>query len=130
MNTMEIRDWILISSAIIVVTGWFATGYQNRKNEISKKRQEYRLEALHSILPVFFSIQKHENPFVDDPSLLKNLEKARSNILMYGYVDEIKLFESFVKSIEAKDVKSMYENLQKLMNLTRGRIRKELEIST
>jgi hypothetical protein len=61
---------------------------------------------------------------------LKNLEKARSNILIYGYVDEIKLFESFVKSIETKDVKSMYENLQKLMNLTRGRIRKELEIST
>jgi hypothetical protein len=54
MNTVEIRDWILISSAIIIVTGWFATGYQNRKNEISKKRQEYRLEALHSILPVFF----------------------------------------------------------------------------
>ena len=127
---METKDWILISSAIIVVTGWFVTSYLNRKHEIAKKRQEYRLEALHSVLPVFFSIQKYKNPFIEDMTLLENLEKARTNILLYGYKDEIELFESFVKSIEEKNIELMHENLQKLMNLVKGRIRKELGLNT
>lgn len=70
---MEIREWIMISSATIIVVGWFVNGFLNRRHEIAKKRMEYRLETLHSFLPVFFSIQKHENPFEDDPELLENL---------------------------------------------------------
>ena len=123
---MEIRDWIMISSATIVVVGWFVSGYLNRRHEVAKKRMEYRLETLHSFLPVFFSIQKHKNPFEDDPELLAKLEKSRSNFQLYGLKDEISEFEAMVKAIESKDVAQFNSKLRKLIELVRARIRNEI----
>ena len=127
---MEVRDWITISSVIIGVVGWIVNGYINRRHEIAKKRLEYRMQALQSFLPVFFSIQKHNNPFVDDPALLGNLEASRSQFLIYGRSDEIELFESMVKSTESQDARGFRESAQKLVQLIRTRIREEIGINT
>jgi len=104
-------------SATIIVVGWFVNGLLNRRHEIAKKRMEYRLETLHSFLPVFFSIQKHENPFEDDPELLEKLEKSRSNFQLYGKTDEIELFESMIKGIESRDIPVFMSKLGKLIEL-------------
>lgn len=125
---MEVKDWVLVSSAIIVVVGWFVNNYLNRRNEISKKRLEYRLETLHSIIPVFFSIQKSKgDPFAEDLDLLGNIESARSKFQLYGYKDEVEHFELFISSLEQGNIKLMLDNLQALILLVKNRIRKELD---
>lgn len=127
---MEVRDWILICSATIVVAGWFVNGLLNRRHEVAKKRMEYRLEALHSFLPIFFSIQKHQNPFGDDPNLLQKLEESRSKFQLYGRTDEVALFESVVNAIEAQNPKLFLSNAEQLVQLVRHRIRSEIGLNT
>jgi len=125
---MEIRDWIMIISAVIVVTGWFINSYLNRRHEISKKRLEYRLETLHSFLPVYLSISSSSQPFKDDKSLNDKIIKARVNFQLYGYQDESKLFQDFVIAIEKPDVNEANIAVGKLIKLTRARIRDELKL--
>ena len=127
---MEVRDWITISAAIIVVVGWFVNAYINRRHEIAKKRLEYRMQTLQSFLLVFFSIQKHSNPFVDDPAFVGNLEESRSKFQIYGRSDEIELFEHMVKSIETQKIGEFLESAEKLVQLVRTRIREEICIDT
>lgn len=127
---MEIRDWIMISSAVIIVAGWFVNGLLNRRHEIAKKRMEYRLETLHSFLPIVLSVNRYENPFEQDQSLLCNLEKSRSNFELYGLEDEISMFQVIVEAIESRDVDSFNLNLNKFTKLVRARIRNELGLST
>jgi len=125
---MEIKDWIMIISAVIVVTGWFINSYLNRRHEISKKRLEYRLETLHSFLPVYLSISSSLQPFKDDESLNDKIINARVNFQLYGYQDESKLFQDFVIAIEKPDVNEATIAVNKLIKLTRARIRDELKL--
>ncbi len=87
---------------------------------------EYRLETLHSFLPVFFSIQKHKNLFEDDPELLEDLENSRSKFHLYGKKDEIETFEAMIKAIEARDIPTLKSKFEELIELLRIRIRSEL----
>src|SRR5262249_10274359 len=107
---MEVRDWVMIISALIVTVGWFVTGYINRRNETAKKRADYRLEMLQSYWPILFFIQKWQS----DPGWMNHdkrlevqnlIETARSKFLLYGYDDEIVLFESFVESVTSREGK-------------------------
>jgi hypothetical protein len=127
---MEVRDWILIVSAVIVVVGWFVNGIMNRKHEIAKKRMEYRLDALHSFLPVFFTVQKNAPNHHNDPIFQSQIHKARSNFQLYGYNDEVDAFESIISSINEGDTEKYVQNLQDLIILVRKRIRLELKLGT
>ncbi len=122
---MEIKDYITISSVIIIIVGWFINGYINRKHEIAKKRLEYRMDSLESFLKVWFFIQKNSNPF-SDPIFLPLLEKARSNFQLYGETDEIDNFEKFIKKLETKDIIGANKALGELVPLVKNKIRKEL----
>jgi hypothetical protein len=124
---METKDWITIFSVIAVIIGWFVNGQLNRKNEIAKRRFKYRMNALQSFLKVWFFIQKNTAPFTD-PAFLPILEEARSNFQLYGKDDEIKLFESFIKSAEQQNLQQANEALNKLVPLIRTKIRQELNI--
>ena len=124
---METIDWITIFSVIAVIIGWFVNGQLNRRNEIAKKRFEYRMNALQSFLKIWFFIQKNTAPF-EDPTFLPLLEEARSNFQLYGKDDEIKLFEIFIKSAEQQNLQQANEALNKLVPLIRTKIRQELNI--
>jgi hypothetical protein len=124
---MKTENWITIASALIVALGWFVTGYQNRRKDVAQRRLEYRLKALEAFLPVWFTIEKKSAPFLQ-PGFLALLEDARSKFQLYGYKDEIDLMESFIRSVESKDLSGANEALGKLVPLVRERIRKELEI--
>ncbi|MEI7237935.1 MULTISPECIES: hypothetical protein [Pectobacterium] len=126
---MEIRDWITITSALIIAVGWFVTGYLNRIKDVAQKRLEYRLKALESFLPVYFSIEKNGAPFTQ-PDFLTQLENSRSNFQLYGLKDEIELMQYFISAIEEKNLPEANIALNKLVPLVRGRIRKELSISS
>lgn len=47
---METSDWITLSSAVLIVAGWFVTNWLNRRNEIEKVRLKLRTEILLSFL--------------------------------------------------------------------------------
>ncbi|NOQ31648.1 MAG: hypothetical protein GQ570_11055 [Helicobacteraceae bacterium] len=125
---METKEWVMIISAIIVVVGWFINSFLNRRHEISKKRLEYRLETLHSFLPVYLSISSSLEPFKDDKELNDKIMNARVNFQLYGYRDEIILFQDFVNAIEKPDINKVTITVNKLIKLTRDRIRNELKL--
>lgn len=125
---METKEWIMIISAIIVVTGWFINSYLTRRHEISKKRLEYRLETLHSFITVYLSISSSSKPFANDKKLNDKMINARVNFQLYGYQDESKLFQDFVVAVEKSDNKEVTVTVNKLIKLTRARIRDELKL--
>jgi hypothetical protein len=125
---MEIKEWIMILSAVIVITGWFINSYFNRRHEISKKRLDYRLETLHSFLPVYLSISSSLDPFKNDEKLNDKIMNARVNFQLYGYQDETQLFQNFVTALEKADTNEATITINKLMQLTRSRIRDELKL--
>ena len=125
---METKEWIMIISAIIVVTGWFINSHLNRRHEISKKRLEYRLETLHSFLTVYLSISSSSKPFDNDKKLNDKIINARVNFQLYGYQDESKLFQDFVVALEKSDNEEVTVTVNKLIKLTRARIRDELKL--
>jgi hypothetical protein len=125
---MEVKEWIMIISALIVVTGWFINSYLNRRHEISKKRLEYRLETLHSFITVFLSLSASPKPFDEDKKLNDKIINARVNFQLYGYQDESKLFQDFAVALEKHDNKEVTVTVNKLIKLTRARIRNELKL--
>ena len=122
---MSIDNWIMVISAVIVAIGWFVTGYLNILQDIAQKRLEYRLEALKSFLPVWFSIQANNAPF-NEPDFLPRLETARGNFQLYGYQDEIDLMEEFIAAVEQRNLGNANSALSKLVPLVRKRIRKQI----
>lgn len=124
---MEVKDWITILSVLAVIAGWFISGELNRRNEIAKKRFDFRMNSLQSFLEIWFFIQKNSSPFLDH-QFLPLIEETRKKFLLYGKADEINLFEKFVKSIENKDLKEANIALSELVKLVRNRIREELKL--
>ena len=124
---MEVKDWIMIISAFALVVGWFVNSHLTRLNEIAKKRIDYRLHALHSILEMWYFIEKTSAPFTDSqfPSILKN---TRIKINLYGKDDEIKEFEIFIQNCKQGNLQDANISLQKMVPLVRDKIRIELKI--
>ena len=125
---MSTDNWIMVISAFIVAVGWFVTGYLNGRRDISQKRLEYRLEALKSFLPVWFSIQRNGAPFAQ-PDFLSKLETARSNFQLYGYQDEINSMERFIVAIEQNNLENANSELSKLVSMVRKRIREQIGLN-
>lgn len=125
---MEIADFTLIISSIIVVVGWFVNSHLNRRHEISKKRMDYRLETLHSFLPVFLSITSSSQPFIDDPDLSNKLKNAHVNFQLYANQDELIIFEEFMSAIQKQDTNNATISINELIKLIRQRLRDELKL--
>lgn len=124
---MEVSNLGLIISTSVVVVGWFTTSYLNRRHEKMRKQLEYRLMTLESFLLVQKSFLSGSSaPFEDDKDLNKKIEDARHNFQLYGYQDELDLYENFIKSLELLSIIDTVENINKLIIIVRDRIRKEL----
>src|SRR5208283_2058741 len=122
-RTMNIHDSIAIIAAVIVIVGWFVNSFLNRRHEIAKKRMEYRLEALHSFLPVFFALSENRTA---DPSFVQAIATARTKFQLYCHKDEIDLFERLVSTVEAHNVEQCRDAMRNLIRLVVGRVRGEL----
>lgn len=129
-NCLKLKDLIPLISVLVVVSGWFINNILNRNHEIAKKRLEYRLSALESFLPVWFSMQKSPKPFEDDPDLLNKIESARSQIQLYGKRDEIEGMEKFIESLESNDIENGVKRLNEFVLLVKNRIRVELKLNS
>jgi hypothetical protein len=124
---MDIKDIMLIISAIIVAAGWFVNGYLNRLKDVAQKRLDYRLRALEAFLPVWFDIQSNPASFTQ-PGFLQKLEHARSMIQLYGLKNEIEQMEKFIDSIQNQNLNDANKALTELVPLIRKNIRRELNI--
>lgn len=125
---MEISDLGLIISTLLVITGWFINSYFNRKHEKLKKQMEYRLMTLQSFTLIRNSFTSSPKPFEDDKNLKSNIEKTRVYFQLYGYQDELDLYEKFIKGLEESNIPKTVEIINKLTNLTGSRLRKELAL--
>ena len=122
-----IKDWITPLSFIALIVGWFINSHLNRKNEIAKKRIEYRLQMLQAFFNVYFFIAKNKDPF-KNPALIALLDEAQIQFILYGENDEVILYKKFIKSFQGYDSNGVDEALMELEMLMRTRLRKELNI--
>ncbi|HEX7414688.1 MAG TPA: hypothetical protein VF411_11650, partial [Bacteroidia bacterium] len=129
--TIETKDWITIISVAALIGGWFVNGYLNRKNEIAKKRLEYRLPTLKSFLKIWYMVQESNeaNP-LNLTEYRKLIIEVREDFQLYGQKDEITLFEELVQFSIGKnfDRDKAVKALETLVQLIRTRIRNELDI--
>jgi hypothetical protein len=127
---MDINNWIMIVSALIITVGWFVTGHLERKNEITKERRSYRLDMLLSFFQVIFFIEKNLNMHTKQQieELTKLVEESRRKFLLYGYVDEIDAYENVVDALLGKNNDSKIQKLNILSAIVRKRIRTELDL--
>lgn len=118
-----------IIAALIVVIGWFIVAALNRKNEIIKRRMEYRSDLLSEI--ILFSLNLSVNKF--DENLLEDINLK---IQLYGKKDENRYYRNFEEKLteyysdnnnfEKKKIAA--EALQKLVDISIGRFREELKL--
>lgn len=121
---MEIRDWIMLVSMIVVILGWFLNSYLNRKHEIAKKRLDYRLEALINMLDSLLLIRNMIDVKKDIGLDLDKISEYHLYFQLYANKDELYLLNKFIES----DFENKYNPLNKLIFLLRKRIRKELDL--
>ena len=126
---MEVRDWVTLVSALIIVVGWFINSWLNRRHEIAKKKLEHRLNALQSFIP-FASSAVKECPDQRDPDYADKLWTAYTNIQLYGTKQEVKLMDEMYSAIKEKDSEEATIRYRKLYECVRANLRKELNINS
>ncbi len=126
---MEVRDWVTLGSALIIVLGWFVNSWLNRKHEIAKKKLEYRLNALQSFMPLA-SLLVSNNPDHTDVGSFDKLWGAYINIQLYGTEKEVVLMNQLYESIKDKDLQKMKVVYPQLYDCIRANLRKELGIKS
>lgn len=125
---MEISNYTVVISSIVVISGWIVNNILSRRHEIAKKRLEYRLETLHSFIPVYLSLKNSSKPFDDDKELNKKFNETSINFQLYGFQDEIKLLDTCQNAIMKNNGTEATVALNKLIILIKGRLRNELKL--
>ena len=116
---MEIRDYILVISAIVVVVGWFVNSYLNQRHEISIRRADYRVDALKSYISFYAKAIKTKS--------LTGFDDVQVSYYLYGYDDEIQLVKRIANIVTTQPGnKNWFDLLIQLNVLTRNRLRAEL----
>ena len=119
---MELKDWITLISVIIVIVGWFANSYLNRRHEIFKKRLDYRLKMLDSYVQVAAALVKNSPNFVD------LLGEAQVQILLFGTEEEVKKIKVVVEAAKNNNHSDLFNISGQLMQLIRNNLRSELNL--
>ena len=119
---MEVRDYILILSVIIVVAGWFVNSCLNRRHEIAKERMGYRVDTLKNFISFYIEAQKSKS--------LDGFNDIQVSFHLYGHDDEIELVEEIAKIITTQPDNPKWLILMGNLNvLTRNKLREELGLS-
>lgn len=137
INKIEIKDWILLIAALLVVAGWIIKYETDIEYDKFKRRLDHRLGMLKDFLPIATVFYKYgTNPFYygrdlskDCPELIPQLEKSQIDFEIYGYRDERDAMNMFVKALIPKPDKSKFQDgFNIIVPLVRERIREELDI--
>jgi len=116
---MNINDYILLVSAIIVVIGWFVNSYLNRRHEISKRRTDHRIDTLKNYISFYIEAQKTKS--------LDGFNDIQVSFYLYGYNDEIELIEKITNLITTQPKNPQWLILMTDLNiLIRNKLRTEI----
>lgn len=125
---MTTSEWIAILSVSIIVIGWFLNSELNRRNEIAKKRLEFRLNTLNLILDSIVNIYKDVNTpdtSTNNNNLIIDFDEAITRLAIFGKEDEKELCRTI--SIKKTNKQSFDLELTKLIEIVSIRIKNELK---
>ncbi|MBL4830875.1 MAG: hypothetical protein JKY55_13455 [Aliivibrio sp.] len=129
---INVKDWITIVSVMAVIIGWFINDHLNRKNEIFKKRMDYKLRLYQSYYEVAFllekiiqekSTQEKVDEFVD------KLAESQAEFLMLGDAEEISYVNEIVSLAQQNKHVELKNKSAKFISLIRKKWRKEIGLS-
>ena len=121
MTGTDLIKIIPIVSLLIVVAGWFINNWLNRKHEIAKKRNEYRVNTLRSFIGISKKLNFRQSEFCPDEML-----NVQIDFLIFGFKDEVELVNRLVDCLSNKKLEEASNILPELSSLVRDRLRKEL----
>lgn len=106
---MEIKDIIALIGLIVVVSGWLFIRWKDRKHEIFKERLKKRLDMFDAVIDAILPFLNSDNGVIDleTGELSKRLSSARTKVQLFGYKDEINIYEEFVASLKERNVDSV-----------------------
>ena len=113
----------VVPALLVVIIGWFINNWLDRRHEIAKKRNDIRIKVLRS----FTDLSKKLN-FKQGELNPHDVLDVQVDFLVFGYEDEIDLFDNFVTTYNLRKMEEASEHLTALTNLVRTRIRKELNL--
>jgi hypothetical protein len=125
---MEINTTINISifiSAVLIILGWIVNNILSRKHEIAKKRLEYRLETLHSFIPVVEAIKSLRT--TDTSSNL--IRESHIKFQLYGTQEENNIFNILIEHGNNNELDKVFIQAEKLIKIVLNEIRNELNLS-
>jgi hypothetical protein len=112
LSNNDLKSLMPAISLLVIVIGWFINSWLSRRHEIAKKRTELRIEVLKSFINVSKKLNFKEHEFSADEML-----NVQINFLIFGYNDEIELFNSLVLSINENKPELAHQTLLTLTNL-------------
>ena len=130
---METQSAIIISAGItsfITIGGWIYNNYRARKHEIDKKRLDYRIKTLHTLVHMssyMINIQKPIN-YEDDLEFINKMDSLSLNIQLYGDNEEMELVKKCNDAINNRDIITTKEYSTKIFLLIIPKIREELKL--
>jgi len=92
-NGLTLTNWITIISVFVLITGWFINGYLRRKQDISKEKLKYRMEALNFCVDFIFYIENRHSLF-NDKDFASKLKKAKQYLYFFGNSCELQALRS------------------------------------
>jgi len=118
----------ILISACLAIVGWIVNNILNRRHEIAKRRLEYRLEALHSFIPVIKAIQSlaQNNTYKQNPALI---EESHIKFQLYGTQEENEIFNEIIKYGNENDTTELVIKTEKLAKIVLTEIRNELKLT-
>ena len=130
---METQSAIILSATItslVTIGGWVYNNSRARKHEIDKRKLEYRIETLQSLIHMSGDLMNIQKPIniKKDTTLVKTLESLSLNIQLFGYEEEMDLLHKCTTAINNEDIIKTKEYASQLFLLLVPKIRKELKL--
>ena len=97
-NGLTLTNWITIVSVFVLITGWFINSYLRRKQDTSKEKLKYRMEALYFCVEFILFIEDR-NFLFNDKEFSSKLKKAKQYLFFFGNTDEFHALNSLEEKI-------------------------------
>ncbi len=126
---MSISNWILIGSAVLIVIGWFISGYVDQRNNIGLKRLELQID----IYKLIMDFNKLITNGKEEPN---NEEKEKIILEAVNKLDEIEIMAKLYLPrnemilVDRLDVKNgnVQETVNELLTIAKNNTRNKLKI--
>lgn len=116
-NGLTLTNWITIISVFVLITGWFINSYLRRKQDISKEKLKYRMEALNFCVDFILYIEDRHSLF-NDKEFTSKLKKAKQYLYFFGNTGEFHALKSLEEKIylNQNDIEKELNTFKKVLS--------------